>query len=34
MNVIQKVYPGPFQAFRMGLAFAGVIFSTLDGDLV
>jgi len=34
MNVIKKVYSGPFQAFRVGLAFPGIIFSTLDGDLV
>jgi hypothetical protein len=34
MNVIEEVYPGPFEAFGMWPAIARVIFSTLDGDLV
>jgi hypothetical protein len=32
MNVVEKVYSGPCQTFRMGLAFTGVILSTLDSD--
>jgi hypothetical protein len=33
VDVFEEIRPGPFQTFRVGMTFRGVILSTFDSDL-